>query len=149
MDVYRAGRVGLANAPGTGMADDKVVYAFIPKIVKYYLDQDIIIPNVPTFMCAGRDASANMCWRISTSSSSKRRTNRAATACWSARTSTAAQHEEFAVKIQANPRNYIAQPTLVALARADDWWTSILKGGTWTCVRTFFMASRSTCCPAA
>src|ERR1700738_979262 len=52
MDVYRAGRVALANAPGTGVADDKVVYAYVPKIVKYYLNEDIIIPNVPTFVCA-------------------------------------------------------------------------------------------------
>ena len=52
MDVYRAGRVALANAPGTGVADDKVVYAYVPKIVKYYLGEDIILPNVPTYICA-------------------------------------------------------------------------------------------------
>ena len=52
MDVYRAGRVALANAPGTGVADDKVVYAYVPKIVKYYLGEEILIPNVPTFVCA-------------------------------------------------------------------------------------------------
>src|ERR1700694_693156 len=52
MDVYRTGRVALANAPGTGIADDKVVYAYVPKMVKYYLNEDIIIPNVPTFICA-------------------------------------------------------------------------------------------------
>ena len=52
MDVYRAGRVALANAPGTGVADDKVVYAYVPEMVKYYLGEEIIIPNVPTFVCA-------------------------------------------------------------------------------------------------
>ena len=52
MDVYRAGRVALVNAPGTGVADDKVIYAYVPRIVKYYLNEDIIIPNVPTFICA-------------------------------------------------------------------------------------------------
>ena len=52
MDVYRAGRVALANAPGTGVADDKVVYAYVPEIVKYYLGEEILIPNVPTFLCA-------------------------------------------------------------------------------------------------
>ncbi len=52
MDVYRAGRVAIANAPGTGIADDKVVYAYVPAIVKYYLGEDILIPNVPTFVCA-------------------------------------------------------------------------------------------------
>ena len=51
MDVYRAGRVALANAPGTGIADDKVVYAYVPQIIKYYLGEDAIIPNVPTYVC--------------------------------------------------------------------------------------------------
>lgn len=51
MDVYRAGRVALANAPGTGVADDKAVYAYVPQIIKYYLDEDIILPNVPTWVC--------------------------------------------------------------------------------------------------
>jgi uncharacterized circularly permuted ATP-grasp superfamily protein len=54
MDVYRQGNVTLANAPGTGVADDKSVYTFVPEIIKYYLKQDAILPNVPTFMC--RDA---------------------------------------------------------------------------------------------
>jgi uncharacterized circularly permuted ATP-grasp superfamily protein len=48
IEVYRNGRVALANAPGTGIADDKAVYAYLPKIVKYYLDEDMILPNVPT-----------------------------------------------------------------------------------------------------
>src|SRR5207245_2155654 len=52
MEVYRAGRVALANAPGSGVADDKVVYAYVPRIVKYYLGEDIILPNVPTYICA-------------------------------------------------------------------------------------------------
>src|SRR3984893_14085520 len=51
MDVYRAGRVALVNAPGTGVADDKVVYAYVPKIVKYYTGEDQILPNVPTYIC--------------------------------------------------------------------------------------------------
>src|SRR2546428_2264095 len=51
MAAYQAGHVALANAPGTGVADDKVVYAYVPKIVKYYLAEDIIIPNVPTYVC--------------------------------------------------------------------------------------------------
>src|SRR5207245_11645876 len=52
MEVYQAGRVALANAPGSGVADDKVVYAYVPRIVKYYLGEDIILPNVPTYICA-------------------------------------------------------------------------------------------------
>src|ERR1700726_2249029 len=52
MEVYKAGNVALANAPGTGVADDKVVYAYVPRIVKYYLGEEIILPNVPTRICA-------------------------------------------------------------------------------------------------
>ena len=52
MEVYKAGNVALANAPGTGVADDKVVYAYVPRIIKYYLGEEAIIPNVPTYICA-------------------------------------------------------------------------------------------------
>src|SRR6202041_3464313 len=52
MEACKMGNVALANAPGTGVADDKVVYAYVPKIVKYYLAEEIIIPNVPTYICA-------------------------------------------------------------------------------------------------
>src|SRR5436853_4282387 len=51
LDVYRAGRLGIANAPGTGVADDKVIYSFVPRIIKYYLGEDMILPNVPTHLC--------------------------------------------------------------------------------------------------
>ena len=66
MDAYRAGRVALANAPGTGIADDKVVYAYVPQIIKYYLEEDPIIPNVER-SSAGSDTQRDTCWRISTS----------------------------------------------------------------------------------
>ena len=48
MDVYRQGRVAIANAPGTGIADDKLVYAYVPKMIQYYLNEEQIIPNVLT-----------------------------------------------------------------------------------------------------
>ncbi|MDD9972028.1 MAG: circularly permuted type 2 ATP-grasp protein [Myxococcales bacterium] len=52
MDVYRAGRVGLANAPGGGVGDDKAVYAYVPKIIKYYLAEEAVLDNVPTYLCS-------------------------------------------------------------------------------------------------
>jgi uncharacterized circularly permuted ATP-grasp superfamily protein len=52
MDIYKRGRVALANAPGTGIADDKSIYAYVPKIIEYYLGEKIVIPNVPTYTCA-------------------------------------------------------------------------------------------------
>ena len=55
MDVYKAGRVALANAPGAGVADNKVIYAFVPDMIRYYLQQDPILPNVETFLCARED----------------------------------------------------------------------------------------------
>ena len=51
MRAWRRGNVGIANAPGAGVADDKVVYTFVPKIIRYYLDQDPILPNVPSYLC--------------------------------------------------------------------------------------------------
>ncbi len=52
MDVYRKGRVAIANAPGTGIADNKVIYAFVPDMIRFYLDTDPILQNVDTFLCA-------------------------------------------------------------------------------------------------
>ena len=51
MRSWRAGKVALANAPGAGVADDKVVFAYVPKMIKYYLDEDPILPNVPSYLC--------------------------------------------------------------------------------------------------
>lgn len=51
MRAWRAGKVALANAPGAGVADDKVVYTYVPDFIKYYLDEDPILPNVPTWRC--------------------------------------------------------------------------------------------------
>src|SRR6185503_13563826 len=51
MEVYRAGRVTLANTPATGIADDKAVYAYVPKLIQFYLGEEAILPNVPTYLC--------------------------------------------------------------------------------------------------
>ena len=53
--AYRAGNVSLANSIGTGIADDKVMYYFVPRMIKYYLDQEPIIPNVPTYLASEED----------------------------------------------------------------------------------------------
>jgi uncharacterized circularly permuted ATP-grasp superfamily protein len=115
MESYKAGNVALANAPGTAWRDDKVIYAYVPRIVKYYLGEDIILPNVPTYICAEEKDRATRS-RIWTSWSSKPPTNRAATACWSARIRPRRSARSSRRSMKANPRNYIAQPTL-ALSR--------------------------------
>ena len=116
IDVYRKGRVALANAPGTGIADDKAVYAYVPKIVKYYLDEDIILPNVPTYVCADKKEReyvlANLDKLVV-----KATNESGGYGMLVGPHSTPEQRTEFADLIRKNPRNYIAQPTL-ALSRA-------------------------------
>jgi uncharacterized circularly permuted ATP-grasp superfamily protein len=111
MEVYKAGRVALANAPGTGIADDKVVYAYVPKIVKYYLDEDIILPNVPTYVCADEQSRKHVIERLP-ELVVKAANESGGYGMLVGPQSTAAEREEFARRIEANPRNYIAQPTL-------------------------------------
>jgi len=116
IDVYRNGRVALANAPGTGIADDKAVYAYLPKIVKYYLDEDMILPNVPTYVCADKKEReyvlANLDKLVV-----KATNESGGYGMLVGPHSTTEQQSEFAGLIRKNPRNYIAQPTL-SLSRA-------------------------------
>ncbi|MBI1842188.1 MAG: circularly permuted type 2 ATP-grasp protein [Verrucomicrobia bacterium] len=115
MDVYQRGNVALANAPGGGVADDKVVYAYVPRIVKYYLGEDIILPNVPTYICS-EEADLNYVLDHLELLVVKAANESGGYGMLVGPHSTAAQRAEFADKIRANPRNYIAQPTL-ALSR--------------------------------
>jgi len=115
MDVYRNGRVALANAPGTGIADDKVVYAYVPKIVKYYLGEDIILPNVPTYVCAD-DMDRSYVLAHLAELVVKAANESGGYGMLVGPHSTKEQQADFADRIRANPRNYIAQPTL-ALSR--------------------------------
>lgn len=55
MDAWRAGKVAIANAPGSGVADDKALYAYVPEIIRFYLDEEPILPNVPTYLCSDPD----------------------------------------------------------------------------------------------
>ncbi|MEM9903555.1 MAG: circularly permuted type 2 ATP-grasp protein, partial [Cyanobacteria bacterium P01_D01_bin.44] len=60
MEVYRQGRVAIANAPGTGVADDKMIYGYVPQMIRYYLNEDQIIPNVPTYFCEDAKQQAHV-----------------------------------------------------------------------------------------
>jgi uncharacterized circularly permuted ATP-grasp superfamily protein len=111
MEAYAAGRVALANAPGTGIADDKVVYAYVPKIVKYYLGEDMLLPNVPTYVCADESDRRYVLDHLSTLVV-KAANESGGYGMLVGPHSSAAEQAEFAVRIEANPRNYIAQPTL-------------------------------------
>lgn len=114
--VYKEGRVAIANAPGTGVADDKAVYAYVPRIVKYYLDQDIMLPNVPTYICGEDDDRAYVLEHLD-ELVIKSVNESGGYGMLVGPHSTESDRKEFADRIRREPRNYIAQPTL-ALSRA-------------------------------
>jgi len=113
--AYKAGRVALANAPGNGVADDKVMYAYVPEMIRYYEGEDPILPNVPTFLC-WRDVDRQHVLQNLDTLVVKAANEAGGYGMLVGPHSTAAEREIFAEKITANPRNYIAQPTL-ALSR--------------------------------
>jgi uncharacterized circularly permuted ATP-grasp superfamily protein len=116
IDVFRSGRVALANAPGTGIADDKVVYAYVPQIVKYYTGEDAILPNVPTHVCWEEDQRGFVLDHLD-ELVVKAANESGGYGMLVGPHSTTEEREDFAAKIVAEPRNYIAQPT-IALSRA-------------------------------
>lgn len=126
MDVYQKGNVALANAPGGGVADDKVVYAYVPKIVKYYLGEDIILPNVPTYICSEPDDLKYVLENIG-ELVVKAANESGGYGMLVGPHSTKQQCAEFVEKIKANPRNYIAQPTL-SLSRVPTLVDSHFEG---------------------
>ncbi|WP_028578871.1 circularly permuted type 2 ATP-grasp protein [Desulfogranum japonicum] len=111
MEVYKSGRIALANAPGTGIADDKVLYAYVPQIVKYYTGEDAILPNVPTYICRDDKERAYVLEHLE-ELVVKAANESGGYGMLVGPHSTAQQREEFKKKIVANPRNYIAQPTI-------------------------------------
>ncbi|MBL8292370.1 MAG: circularly permuted type 2 ATP-grasp protein [Bryobacterales bacterium] len=111
MESFQRGRVALANAPGNGVADDKVVYAYVPEIIRYYLREEPVIPNVPTYLC-WRDTDRQHVLANLDKLVVKAANEAGGYGMLVGPHSTAAQRTEFAAKIEANPRNYIAQPTL-------------------------------------
>jgi len=115
VDAYRAGKVALANAPGNGVADDKVVYAYVPDMIRYYLGEDAILFNVPTFLC-WREKDRQHVLENLDKLVVKSANEAGGYGMLVGPHSTAEQRQEFAGRITANPRNYIAQPTL-ALSR--------------------------------
>ncbi|MCR6702167.1 MAG: circularly permuted type 2 ATP-grasp protein [Dokdonella sp.] len=108
---WRAGKVALANAPGAGVADDKVVYAYVPKMIRYYLDQDPILPNVPTYLCDDARQRKYVLEHLA-ELVVKPANESGGYGMLVGPRSTKRQREQFAKLILARPRNYIAQPTL-------------------------------------
>ncbi len=110
-EAYRSGNVALANAPGAGVADDKVVYAYIPKVIRYYLGEDPILPNVPTYVCEEEDDRRYVLENIQ-NLVVKAANEAGGYGMLIGPHSTAEEQEEFRKKIVSRPRDYIAQPVL-------------------------------------
>jgi len=115
-NAYRAGNVTLANAIGTGVADDKAMYAYVPAIIKYYLDEDPILNNVETYLLTERAQRQHVIEHLD-KVVVKAVGESGGYGMLIGPHSTAEQREQFRRLIEAEPRNYIAQPTL-SLSRA-------------------------------
>ena len=113
---YRAGNVALANAVGTGVADDKAIYTYVPRIIRYYLSEEPILSNVETYLLAD-DSDRRYVLEHLDQLVVKAVGESGGYGMLIGPHSTVAEREEFRDRINASPRNYIAQPTL-ALSRA-------------------------------
>ena len=111
LDVYRAGGITIANAPGTGIADDKAIYSYMPEIVEFYTGEKAILKNVPTYRCSEEDALQYVLDHLSDLVVKEVH----GSGGYGMLVGPAASKKElsaFRAKLQAQPANYIAQPTL-------------------------------------
>jgi uncharacterized circularly permuted ATP-grasp superfamily protein len=111
MTVYSSGRIALANAPGTGIADDKVIYAYIPKVIRYYTGEDPILPNVPTYICWDEKQLAHVLDNLD-QLVVKSANESGGYGMLVGPHASASEREAFARRIKAAPRDYMAQPTI-------------------------------------
>ena len=117
--AYRSGNVSLANSIGTGVADDKVVYYFVPKIIKYYLGEDPVLPNVETFLASENDDRIFILENLEklvVKSANEAGGYGMLMGPWASKD----EIETFREQIRANPRNFIAQHP-ISLSRHPTW----------------------------
>jgi uncharacterized circularly permuted ATP-grasp superfamily protein len=111
MRAWKAGNIGIANAPGAGVADDKVVYAYVPQMIEYYLGEAPILPNVPSYLCmheADREyVLANLDKLVV-----KPANESGGYGMLMGPRASSDERRKFAELIRENPRNYMAQPVL-------------------------------------
>ncbi|WP_444464393.1 circularly permuted type 2 ATP-grasp protein [Rhodobacter capsulatus] len=115
MDVYRSGGVSICSAPGAGVADDKAVYTFVPEMIRFYLGEEPLLNNVPTWQCAKPDDCKYVLENLG-ELVVKEVHGSGGYGMLVGPKSTAEQIEMFRAKIEAHPENYIAQPTLALSA---------------------------------
>ena len=111
VNAYRCGNVTLANSIGTGVADDKVIYYFVPRMIQYYLDQEPILPNVPTYLASEEQDRSYILEHLA-ELVVKAANESGGYGMLMGPQATAAEIEEFRARIEADPRNYIAQPVV-------------------------------------
>ena len=111
LDVYRAGNVGLANAPGGGVGDDKAIYAYVPKLIHYYLGEDPILQNVPTFLCSDEKQRAHVLQNLAKLVIKPTNASGGKGIVLGPQASKA-ELEQVRSAIEAAPRGYVAQPML-------------------------------------
>ncbi len=111
MGAYRAGNVAIANAPGAGVADDKAIYVYVPEMIRFYLGEEPILKNVPTWDCADPDALAYVLDHLEELVVKETRGSGGSGMLVGPHAS-AQRRADFALKLRANPSAYIAQPTL-------------------------------------
>ncbi|MFN3516241.1 MAG: circularly permuted type 2 ATP-grasp protein [Novosphingobium sp.] len=111
MDIYRAGGITIANAPGTGIADDKAIYSFMPEIVEFYTGEKPLLQNVPTWRCSDKDSLAYVLANLA-DLVVKEVHGSGGYGMLIGPTASKKEIAAFALKLRARPANYIAQPTL-------------------------------------
>jgi uncharacterized circularly permuted ATP-grasp superfamily protein len=126
VDAYRQGNISIANSIGTGVADDKVAYYYVPKMIRYYLSQDPILPNVPTYLAAEKEDLTFILEHIS-ELVVKAANESGGYGMLIGPKSTKAERERFREKIRKDPRNYIAQP-VIPLSRAPAFCENTMQG---------------------
>ncbi len=126
MEVYRNGRVALVNAPGTGVADDKAVYAYVPKMIKYYLGEEISLPNVPTYLC-GDESDCKYVLEHLAELVIKPANESGGYGILLGPRASKEDLDKYKDLIKANPRNYVAQPML-SLSRVPTLCGDRLEG---------------------
>jgi uncharacterized circularly permuted ATP-grasp superfamily protein len=111
MRAWRKGNVALANAPGSGVADDKVVYSYVPDIIRYYLAEEPILPNVPTWRCSDEEQLGHVLDHLG-ELVVKPANESGGYGMLIGPHATKEEHAAFRARLKEDPRNYIAQPTL-------------------------------------
>ena len=126
VDAYRRGNISLANSIGTGIADDKVIYHFVPKMIRYYLDQDPILPNVPTYLASVKE-DLDYILEHTSELVIKAANESGGYGMLVGSQASKEELEDFRERVREQPRNYIAQP-IVPLSRAPAFCEDAMEG---------------------